>query len=290
MTYDRSLAPSARRTGATTVIAAVLAVAASLAIHPAATAIHAQSRSGFHLREAFADREDGWNEHGAELWFARDAFRLDVWNAGSEAMRGSVIVPPHDRARMFFVRHATREYYDCSLAELAEAGSDAYRIFSWPLGDDVGSITATATDEIRPVGGWETSAVDLRHPGPDEVVEQHPTDPRRRSRRQFHRDIGTVWFTDQAGIQLAEVRTALTEALRPYGPSFVLHSMWLLLVYGLDETLVEGLPTGIPVALEIEMSGQLTASSELRLLERISLPPALFDVPVGYVSRACPAR
>jgi hypothetical protein len=288
VTYHRSLAPSARRIGIMTAVTALLAVAAGLAIHSAATAMHAQSRSGFHLREAFADREDGWNEHGAELWFARDAFRLDVWNDGGEdATRASVIIPPHDRTRIFFVRHATRDYYACPLAGLAEAG-DAFRIISWPLGDDVSSVTATPTDEIRPVSGWETSAVDLRHAGPDEVWEQDPTDPRRMNRRQVHRDIGTVWLTGQTGIQLGEVRSELRAAIRPYGPSFVLHSMWLLLVYGLDETRVGGLPPGVPVALELERNGQLAASSELRSIERVSLPPGLFEVPAGYVQRACP--
>lgn len=185
---------TSRRVVATTAIAAAFAAIAVLVIHSPASALHAQSRSGFHLREAFADREDG----------------------------------------------------------------------------------------------WDTTAIDLRHAGPDEVVEQDPTDPRRRSRRQVHRDIGTVWFTDQAGIELGEVRAQLRAALRPYGPSFVLHSMWLLLVYGLDETLIEGLPPGIPVALELEGNGQLAASSELRAIERASLPATLFDVPAGYVREACP--
>lgn len=264
------------------------ALLATMLLAAAASGVHAQSRSGFHLREAFADREDGWNEHGAELWFAPGAFRLDIWSAGDEdATRASVIIPPYDRTHIFVVRHAARDYYACALAGLERAG-DAFRIISWPLGEDVGSIVATRADDIRPVAGWETSAVDLRHAGPSEVWEQDPADPRRRSRREIHREIGTAWFTDQAGVPLEEARTALREAVRPYGPSFILHSMWLLLVYGLDGALIEGLPPGIPVALELETNGQLAATSELRSLERASLPPTLFDVPGVYVRRPCP--
>lgn len=284
---------SLRGSARITTVVGILVVSAAVPPSPRpAIAASAQSRSGFHVREAFSDREDGWNDHGAEIWFAAGAFRIDLWNHGEEeATRVSWVIPPGNRTRAIWIFHPTRDFDECAFESFAmeEGGGPA----SWPIPATVDPISVQRADDPRQVGAWSTSAVDLRDPGPDEEWVPHPSDPRMRIRRTFHRGIGRLWFSDETGVNLGEVRAALAAALRPYqtagGSLFVIHSMWALTILALDHDRVPGLPDGIPVALELEARGQLTATSELRVIERASLPATLFEVPAGYTRAArCP--
>lgn len=272
-----------------TVIGVLVVCTAASATPPPAIAAPGQHLSGFHVREAFSDREDGWNDHGAEIWFAPGAFRLDLWNHGEEeATRTSWVIPPDDRTRVLWIFHPTRTFDECAIETFAQV--EGGPLGSWPIAAAGDPISVLPADDIRPVGGWSTSAVDLREPGPDEEWVTSSSNPRQKTRRTFHRHIGRLWFTAETGVNFDAVRAGLTAALRPYeavgGSTFVIHSMWALTILGLDQDRVPGLPTGIPVALELEADGQLIVTSELRLIERANLPTTLFEPPAGYARTA----
>lgn len=249
-----------------------------------------QSLSGFHLTEAFADREDGWNEHRAELWFAAGGLRLDVWTPGAkDTTHASVLLPPGKRGALLMLRHPNRQFDECSLARLVDAG-DAFRPTSWPMGDDLTAVTARSVEQTRPVNQWTTAAVELLRGPPEVATRENGGRPRRRGGDDPDA-FGRVWFTEEAGIELHEVRSALEQALHPYGPSLAMHSMWLLLVAGLDEERIDGLPAGVPVALELGRLGQLGATSQISSIARLTLTPALFEIPAGYSrGNLCPGR
>jgi hypothetical protein len=251
-----------------------------------------QRLAGFHVREAFSDREDGWNDHGAEIWFAAGAFRLDLWSHGDrEATRGSLILPPQDRSEAFLIHHFARQFDRCALETFAPVQGGP--LGSWPFDPAVDRYEILPLDDVRQVASWSTAAVSVREPGPDEEWISVPGNPRARQRRTYDRAVGRLWLTDDTGIAPEELRRTLAESLRPYadaGVSWILlHSMWLHTVLGLDPDRLPGLPAGIPVAVEYQRLGELGMTGELRSIGRARLPASLFEIPAGYTrANLCP--
>lgn len=277
---------------ATAVVAAMGTFAVASPPIAAAPEPSAQGLNGFHVREAFSDREDGWNDHDAELWFAPDAFRLDLWNRGNrEATWGSLILSPQERSSVLEIHHFSSSFDRCPIERFALVQGGP--LGSWPFDPEVARFEVLPFDEVRQVASWSTEAVAVREPGPNEEWVTVPGNPRGRVRRTYDRSVGRLWLTEDIGMSLDELSRVLADSLRPYadagGSWFVLHSMWLHTILGLDPERLPGLPPGIPVAFEFERLGELGVTGELRSIERAILPASLFEAPAGYTGAdLCP--